>query len=358
MMIAVVACSGVVAAGCSDDDNQNNNNENTGNQNNGNENNNENNNNDLCGNDAIDALEDCDGSELAGATCVTRGFASGDLTCSSTCAFDESDCTAAPFCGDGNLDSGEVCDDGNTTDGDGCSADCLSDETCGNGFVDTGEQCDDGDQESHDQCSSGCLDETLDWVVQTTDATAGERYYHGAAFDSHRNRLVVFGGSDNSGYLADTWELDGVSWSETTPATSPSPRVLATLSYDATRQVTVLFGGGYNPGGGYTNYSDTWEYDGSTWTQITTTNTPPGRRGHSMVYDSDRGVTVLFGGFNTAPLNDTWEYDGTTWHQELTANAPLSRTNHQLVFFLLEMLNNLIQYQFDGNSNLAYTMIR
>ena len=35
-----------------------------------------------------------------------------------------------------------------------------------------------------------------------------------------------------------------------------------------------------------------------------------------------------------------------------------NKTNHQLVFFLLEMLNNLIQYQFDGNSNLAYTMIR
>ena len=35
-----------------------------------------------------------------------------------------------------------------------------------------------------------------------------------------------------------------------------------------------------------------------------------------------------------------------------------NKTNHNLVFFLLEMLNNLIQYQFDGNSNLAYTMIR
>ena len=35
-----------------------------------------------------------------------------------------------------------------------------------------------------------------------------------------------------------------------------------------------------------------------------------------------------------------------------------NKSNHKLVFFLLEMLNNLIQYQFDGNSNLAYTMIR
>lgn len=35
-----------------------------------------------------------------------------------------------------------------------------------------------------------------------------------------------------------------------------------------------------------------------------------------------------------------------------------SPTNHHLVFFLLEMFNNIIQYQFDGNSNLIYTIIR
>ena len=35
-----------------------------------------------------------------------------------------------------------------------------------------------------------------------------------------------------------------------------------------------------------------------------------------------------------------------------------NQTNHHLVFFLLEMLNNIIQYQFDGNYNLVYTMIR
>ena len=32
--------------------------------------------------------------------------------------------------------------------------------------------------------------------------------------------------------------------------------------------------------------------------------------------------------------------------------------NHHLVFFLLEVFNNIIQYQFDGNSNLIYTIIR
>lgn len=35
-----------------------------------------------------------------------------------------------------------------------------------------------------------------------------------------------------------------------------------------------------------------------------------------------------------------------------------SPSNHHLVFFLLEIFNNMIQYQFDGNSNLVYTIIR
>ena len=32
--------------------------------------------------------------------------------------------------------------------------------------------------------------------------------------------------------------------------------------------------------------------------------------------------------------------------------------NHHLVFFLLEAFNNLVQYQFDGNANLVYAIIR
>ncbi|XP_068610586.1 protein HID1b [Brachionichthys hirsutus] len=35
-----------------------------------------------------------------------------------------------------------------------------------------------------------------------------------------------------------------------------------------------------------------------------------------------------------------------------------SRQNHHLVFFLLEVFNNIIQYQFDGNYNLIYAIIR
>ena len=46
--------------------------------------------------------------------------------------------------------------------------------------------------------------------------------------------------------------------------------------------------------------------------------------------------------------------DAFSTHAFLYANP----TNYTLVFFILEMLNNMIQYQFDGNACLVYTVIR
>ena len=57
------------------------------------------------------APEQCDGSDLAGTSCVDLGFydAAG-LACSATCTFDTSHCTG--FCGDGVVNGPEVCDGG------------------------------------------------------------------------------------------------------------------------------------------------------------------------------------------------------------------------------------------------------
>lgn len=48
-----------------------------------------------CGDGVRDAGEQCDGNNLASATCVTRGYSAGALTCNSTCTFNETTCTAA-----------------------------------------------------------------------------------------------------------------------------------------------------------------------------------------------------------------------------------------------------------------------
>lgn len=79
-------------------------------------------------------------------TCVT-GFAPSltlPLSCSDGILTPFTfDCIPDPFCGDGNVDSGEQCDDGNASGGDGCSAACeLETIFCGDGFIQPGEVCD------------------------------------------------------------------------------------------------------------------------------------------------------------------------------------------------------------------------
>ncbi len=57
-----------------------------------------------------DGYEECDTDWLLGQYSY----------CSDQCTIEY-----VPYCGDGNLDSGEECDDGNNVDGDGCSAQCT-----------------------------------------------------------------------------------------------------------------------------------------------------------------------------------------------------------------------------------------
>ncbi len=45
-----------------------------------------------CGNDEVDAGEECDGTDLDGETCASQGFLSGTLDCASNCTFDTSGC--------------------------------------------------------------------------------------------------------------------------------------------------------------------------------------------------------------------------------------------------------------------------
>ncbi|MEW6431072.1 MAG: VCBS repeat-containing protein [Myxococcota bacterium] len=63
-----------------------------------------------CGDGNVDADggEDCDLSDLAGATCQSLGFDTGQLVCGSDCRFSTSLC--AKRCGNGTQDLGEACD--------------------------------------------------------------------------------------------------------------------------------------------------------------------------------------------------------------------------------------------------------
>ncbi|HJL18408.1 MAG TPA: DUF4215 domain-containing protein [Sandaracinaceae bacterium LLY-WYZ-13_1] len=81
----------------------------------------------ICGDGRVLGGEDCDGTDLNGESCTSRGFDGGALACAS-CAFDESGCTTTS-CGNGSIEpsAGEECDDGNTVSFDGCDSSCHVD---------------------------------------------------------------------------------------------------------------------------------------------------------------------------------------------------------------------------------------
>jgi cysteine-rich repeat protein len=268
-------------------------------------------------------------------------------------------------CGDGVVlvAGGEQCDDRNTADGDGCAADCRSNEQCGNGVVDfvTGETCDDGNHVDHDGCSSACRPEIAQWVA----AVPPPRYNARLAYDARRDRVVMFGG-ENVMQLGDTWEWDGT-WTPVPPTPTPPPRTYFGMAYDHERTRVIVFGGdGVSPfgetwswdgavwtfagqgppvvghdmvydarrrrvvlfGGIHVSTSvataETWEWDGTSWTERVTAATPPGRSEHAMAYDPDRGVVVMYGGFDagSTALDDVWEYDGTSWIDRTPSTGP------------------------------------
>ena len=49
-----------------------------------------------CGDDIINGSEQCDGADLGGASCVSRGYASGTLSCSGSCTFETNACILVP----------------------------------------------------------------------------------------------------------------------------------------------------------------------------------------------------------------------------------------------------------------------
>jgi hypothetical protein len=128
-------------------------------------------------------------------------------------------------------------------------------------------------------------------------------------YDGHHQELVLFGGTSTAPTytgLGDTWVTDLVAWTSAA-TTGPSARYGSACAYHAARQAGVLYSGtGDN---GVTMPQDTWTWDGAAWSSLTTAGTlPPGRWRGGMVYDSGRGVIVLYGGTNaTSYLQDTWE---------------------------------------------------
>ena len=162
------------------------------------------------------------------------------------------------------------------------------------------------------------------------------RTVFGAAYDTRRKRIVLFGGTGNTALLDkrdDTWEWDGRAWHRMAD-TSAGTRDHHGMVYDAGRRRTVLYGGVTSenlPDGSRAPAKDTWEWDGKKWTRIAAQGAmPPG--GGAMAYDAKRKQVVLFGGmYGRARSSETWAWDGKVW-RKLADAGPAGRNGHAMVF--------------------------
>jgi hypothetical protein len=127
------------------------------------------------------------------------------------------------------------------------------------------------------------------------------------AFDLVHNLVVLFGG--DPGTLAppgDTWSWDGSTWTQITTF-GPDPCFSAAM---VSSDVQIAMFGGI--GASNAVFRENWTFDGKHWTHRQDIG-PLARSSHAMSFDAARRTIVVFGGRDAAEnlLGETWEHTET-----------------------------------------------
>jgi len=169
------------------------------------------------------------------------------------------------------------------------------------------------------------------WTLLSADPNGPQwRNFASVAYDSKRKALVLYGGLTAEQDFEDTWEWDGTRWTQFN-AEGPGPREAAGMTYDSGRERVVLFGGAQRSKA----MNDTWEWDGVQWTRVSTDG-PTTRFPAGFAYDMAHQNVMLFGGhtFDNQGFTtyaDTWTWDGVNW-QQISSEGPSPRDGARAIF--------------------------
>jgi hypothetical protein len=162
------------------------------------------------------------------------------------------------------------------------------------------------------------------------------RRQHVLTYDPARERVVLFGGRDNQGTaFQDTWEWDGTTWTEVMPAgTIPPYRQEQAFTFDGASGRSLMFGGLI---AGKESLNDLWEWDGSAWAEVMPASMLPGKvRGHAMTYDAARKEVVVFGGtlgsYSFSQATSLWDGGSKSWTFPSAGTGPSMRTGAAMTY--------------------------
>jgi hypothetical protein len=162
-----------------------------------------------CGDGTINGIEECDGGNLGGKSCLDFGASAPEgLSCSSTCSFDMTGCTA--YCGNNHVDGTEQCDGtdlgqksctdygfyGGTLS---CANNCMANlgqcaGRCGNGVIEALEPCDGANLNGKTCASLGYLGTVLPLACTADCAFAASSCTCGGVLCPSNQQCVVNAG--------------------------------------------------------------------------------------------------------------------------------------------------------------------
>ena len=171
------------------------------------------------------------------------------------------------------------------------------------------------------------------WSQSTSSSQPSAAFFGAAFFDPKSQDVVLYGGGPSNGVSGEvgneTWEWNGSTWTQLSPSTYPLGRYSGSSVYDSATGTMVLFGGDGSSG----LLNDTWVWNGAGWKNVTPAVSPPPRFNASMVYDPATGTVVLFGGDGVyGPLSDTWVWNGSTWTEMTGPTGPGARDGFSMVY--------------------------
>jgi hypothetical protein len=181
------------------------------------------------------------------------------------------------------------------------------------------------------------------WSQIATTTAPYARLWAAMVFDPVRDRTVLFGGDHIQpfalGPTNDTWDWDGTSWTRDWTGAAPPVRAGQTMAFDSHRNRAVMFGGFNAAVSPNVLYGDTWELASGT---VTTAGTPAVTAspstiefGSVQVGATSRSSNAFISSSGTGPLvfsmstNGDFAIDSTDCP---SAPSPLAAGSYCLVF--------------------------